>query len=55
MASLHLVDQATIEMFVSILLDENENCGQNDEKVFENDPELRGEDEMNDDKNENMP
>jgi len=34
MASLHLVDQATLEMFVALLLDENENTG-TDERVFE--------------------
>lgn len=34
-ASLHLVDQATLEMFLAVLLDENENCGQHDDKAFE--------------------
>lgn len=35
MASLHLVDQATLEMFVALMLDENENSSAEDEKVFE--------------------
>lgn len=35
MASLHLVNQATLEMFVSVLLDENQNCTANDKRVFE--------------------
>ena len=34
MASMHLVDQATLEMFVSVLLDENEHCT-SDDKLYE--------------------
>lgn len=32
---MHLVDQATLEMFVSVLLDENEHCDAEDEKLYE--------------------
>jgi hypothetical protein len=35
MASMHLADQATLEMFVAVLLDENEHCNSEDEKLFE--------------------
>ena len=35
MASMHLVDIATLEMFVAVLLDENQNCAPGDDKVFE--------------------
>lgn len=35
MASMHLADQATLEMFVAVLLDENEHCNFEDEKLFE--------------------
>jgi hypothetical protein len=35
MASMHLADQATLEMFVAVLLDENEHCNTEDEKLFE--------------------
>ena len=31
---MHLVDQATLEMFVSVLLDENEHCA-SDDKLYE--------------------
>lgn len=48
MASLHLVDQATLEMFVALLLDENENSGPSDEKVFEYEPEIQEGDEDED-------
>lgn len=32
---MHLVDQATIEMFVAVMLDENENWDQNQKHLFE--------------------
>lgn len=32
---MHLVDQATLEMVVSVLLDENENCQPSDAKLYE--------------------
>jgi len=32
---MHLADQATLEMFVAVLLDENEHCNSEDEKLFE--------------------
>jgi hypothetical protein len=32
---MHLIEQATLEMFLSVLLDENENCEVNDPKIFE--------------------
>jgi hypothetical protein len=35
LASMHLVEQATLEMFLSVLLDENENCEPEDTKLFE--------------------
>ena len=35
MASLHVIEQATLEMFLSVLLDENENCEIEDQKIFE--------------------
>ena len=35
MASMHLADQATLEMFVSVLLDENEHCIPEDQKLYE--------------------
>lgn len=46
MSSLHLVDQAIIEQLVALMLDENENPGLADEKVFEyEDDEVLDEDE----------
>ena len=44
LASMHLVDQATLEMFLSVLLDENENCGSNDVKLYEYQGQSQGED-----------
>jgi len=41
---MHLVDQATLEMFLSVLLDENENCGSNDVKLYEYQGQSQGED-----------
>jgi hypothetical protein len=35
LASMHIVEQATLEMFLSVLLDENENCEPEDHKLFE--------------------
>jgi hypothetical protein len=35
LASMHLVDHATLEMLVSVLLDENENCRPSDSKLYE--------------------
>jgi len=35
MSSLHLVDQASLEMLVAVLLDENESCAPTDPKLFE--------------------
>lgn len=32
---MHVVEQATLEMFLSVLLDENENCESEDPKIFE--------------------
>lgn len=32
---MHVIEQATIEMFLSVLLDENENCEVEDPKIFE--------------------
>jgi hypothetical protein len=45
LASMHLVDQATLEMFLSVLLDENENCGPTDVKLYE----YQGQTSANDD------
>ena len=44
LASMHLVDQATLEMFLSVLLDENENCGSNDVKLYEYQGQSQGDD-----------
>jgi len=43
LASMHLVDQATLEMVVSVLLDENENCGPADAKLYEYQGSTKGE------------
>ena len=35
LASMHLVEQATLEKFLSVLMDENDNCEAEDSKIFE--------------------
>ena len=45
MSSLHLVDSASLEMMVAVMLDENENCETNDKKLYEHVDAEDGEDD----------